>query len=131
MRGSECSANTWSARIQLICNGCRILSQLRAAAGAHTKLLIGDMLLPYACADDPDGSGSESDDVSRTASPKFVPSDSSPLLPNVGKANVHGYLVDINIMVRFRAACKMVSVVLFFTRHVVDVGHVGRPGAYC
>ncbi len=83
--------------MQLISNGCRILRQLRAAAGAHTKLLIGDMLLPYACDDPNSGSGSESDIVTKSASP-FVPSD-SPLLPNLGKANVHGYLADI--MVQF------------------------------
>ncbi len=76
--------------MQLISDGCRILRQLRAAAGAHTKLLIGDMLLPYACDDPNSAGGSESDNVT---SP-FVPSD-SPLLPNLGKANVHGYLADI------------------------------------
>ncbi|KAI0762979.1 S-adenosyl-L-methionine-dependent methyltransferase [Fomes fomentarius] len=85
----------------------KILSRLRDAAGAHTKLLIGDMLLPYACADDPDGSGSESDDVSKTASP-FVPSD-SPLLPNLGKANVHGYFADIMMMGMFDAQERTVD----------------------
>ncbi len=58
----------------------RMLSQLRSAAGPNTKLLIGDMLLPYAC---------DSDDA-------FVRED-SPILPNLGVANVHGYLIDIMV----------------------------------
>ncbi len=70
--------------IVLIDLRCRILSRLRAAAGPDTKLLIGDMLLPYACHDD--------------ASPEssFAPKD-SPLLPNLGKGNIHGYLIDIMV----------------------------------
>lgn len=82
----------------------KILSQLRAAAGAHTKLLIGDMLLPYACDDPNSAGGSESDNVT---SP-FVPSD-SPLLPNLGKANVHGYLADIVMMGMFGAQERTVD----------------------
>ncbi|KAI0780304.1 S-adenosyl-L-methionine-dependent methyltransferase [Fomes fomentarius] len=69
-----------------------ILSQLRAAAGAHTKLLIGDMLLPYACAEDPN----------------VVPSD-SPLLSNLGKAHVFGYLTDIVMMGLFNGKERTVD----------------------
>ncbi|KAI0356400.1 S-adenosyl-L-methionine-dependent methyltransferase [Trametes cingulata] len=58
-----------------------ILRQLRSAAGPDTKLLIGDMLLPYACSDqDP-----------------FV-NDYAPLLPNLGMGNIHGYLMDVMMM---------------------------------
>ena len=60
------------------------MSRLRASAGPDTKLLIGDMLLPFACHDD---SSPES---------SFAPKD-SPLLPNLGKGNVHGYLIDIMV----------------------------------
>ena len=42
------------------------------------------MLLPFACYDD---SSPES---------SFAPKD-SPLLPNLGKGNVHGYLIDIMV----------------------------------
>lgn len=66
--------------------------QLRSAAGPHTKLLIGDMLLQNACADDAeydaaDGSG---------AMFPFVTKD-SPLLPNLGVANILGYFMDITV----------------------------------
>ncbi|KAI0761034.1 S-adenosyl-L-methionine-dependent methyltransferase [Trametes elegans] len=57
-----------------------ILRHMRAGAGPKTTLLIGDMLLPYACGSD-DG---------------FV-RDGSPLLPNMGAGNVHGYLMDVII----------------------------------
>ncbi|KAI0666975.1 S-adenosyl-L-methionine-dependent methyltransferase [Trametes maxima] len=58
-----------------------ILRRLRSAAGPSTKLLIGDLLLPYAC----------------RIEGAFAPED-SPLLPNLGMANLHGYLIDIMIM---------------------------------
>ncbi|KAI0373418.1 S-adenosyl-L-methionine-dependent methyltransferase [Pilatotrama ljubarskyi] len=61
-----------------------ILRRLRSAAGPNTKLLIGDMLLPYAC---------ESEEASVE--------DHSPLLPNLGVANIHGYLLDILMMALF------------------------------
>ncbi|CDO72696.1 hypothetical protein BN946_scf184985.g116 [Trametes cinnabarina] len=60
---------------------CRkMLQVLRSAAGPNTKLLIGDMLLPFAC---------DSEDA-------FV-RDDSPILPNLGIANIHGYLLDIMV----------------------------------
>ncbi|OJT12731.1 Sterigmatocystin 8-O-methyltransferase [Trametes pubescens] len=70
----------------------KMLNQLRSAAGPDTKLLIGDMLLPYAC---------DSDDA-------FVRED-SPILPNLGVANVHGYLIDIMMMGMFGAKERTVS----------------------
>ena len=68
----------------------RILSRLRAAAGPDTKLLIGDMLLQHACADEAEYKAA---DGSETTFP-FVTKD-SPLLPNLGVANILGYLMDI------------------------------------
>ncbi|KAI0761038.1 S-adenosyl-L-methionine-dependent methyltransferase [Trametes elegans] len=60
---------------------CRsILRQLRAGAGAGTKLLIGDILLPYACG------GQDA----------FV-RDDVPVLANLGVANVHGYQLDVMV----------------------------------
>ena len=68
----------------------RILKQLRAAAGSNTKLLIGDMLLQHACADEEEYAAA---DGSATIFP-FVTKD-SPLLPNLGVANILVYLMDI------------------------------------
>ena len=81
---------------------CRILSQLRASAGPHTKLLIGDMLLPYACADDASAEGDADDQATKSTFP-FVP-PGSPLLPNLGKANVHGYLIDIMVCAPYHSS---------------------------
>ena len=53
------------------------------------------MLLPYACADDT-SAASDGDDQATMSTFPFVPPD-SPLLPNLGKANVHGYLIDIMV----------------------------------
>ena len=79
-------------------DSCRILTQLRGAAGPDTKLLIGDMLLPNACADE---AAFEGADGSAVKFP-FVTKD-SPLLPNLGIANIHGYLIDIMVRLRLRA----------------------------
>ena len=70
----------------------RLLKLLRQSAGPHTKLLIGDMLLPYAC----DASGEGGEEAVPGAGAGFVP-PGSPLLPNLGKANVHGYLIDVMV----------------------------------
>ena len=59
---------------------CRIMRILRSGAGPDTKLIIGDMLLPNAC---------EAQDT-------FV-QDGSPLLPNLGVANIHGFLMDLTV----------------------------------
>ncbi|RPD57862.1 S-adenosyl-L-methionine-dependent methyltransferase [Lentinus tigrinus ALCF2SS1-6] len=81
----------------------RILTRLRAAARPETKLLVGDLLLPFACRDDADADTSAS--PSPAAEPSFAP-DGSPLLPNLGKGNVHGYLLDIMMMGMFNAREK-------------------------
>ncbi|KAJ8475167.1 hypothetical protein ONZ51_g6741 [Trametes cubensis] len=76
-----------------------ILRILRSAAGPNTKLLIGDMLLPFAC---------DSEDA-------FVKED-SPLLPNLGVANIHGYLIDVMMMGMFGAKERTVAEMTELTR---------------
>ena len=56
------------------------------------------MLLPNACADE---AAYEGADGSAVKFP-FVTKD-SPLLPNLGIANIHGYLIDIMVCPRPRA----------------------------
>ncbi|KAI9063977.1 S-adenosyl-L-methionine-dependent methyltransferase [Trametes sanguinea] len=56
----------------------RILRQLRKGAGPRTKLIIGDMLLLHAC--------------HNTDSKRAAPD--SPLLSNMGVANIQNYLID-------------------------------------
>ena len=56
------------------------------------------MLLPNACADE---AAYEGADGSAVKFP-FVTKD-SPLLPNLGIANIHGYLIDIMVRLRLRA----------------------------
>ncbi|KAI0761037.1 S-adenosyl-L-methionine-dependent methyltransferase [Trametes elegans] len=71
-----------------------ILRLVRGGAGPNTKLLIGDMLLPYAC---------DADD-----SVSFAPKG-SPLLPNLGVANMHGYMIDVLMMGMFGAKERTVD----------------------
>ncbi|OSC97043.1 S-adenosyl-L-methionine-dependent methyltransferase [Trametes coccinea BRFM310] len=72
---------------------CRkMLRILRDAASPNTKLLIGDMLLPFAC---------DSEDA-------FIRED-SPILPNLGVANIHGYLIDVMMMGMFGAKERTVA----------------------
>ena len=71
----------------------RILTHLRQVAGSHTKLLVVDNLLPYACVDESsDISGGGSDSAVRSLAP-----EGSPLLPNLGRASANGYLLDISV----------------------------------
>ena len=60
-----------------------ILRLVRGGAGPNTKLLIGDMLLPYAC--------DAEDSVS------FAPKG-SPLLPNLGYGSLNGYVLDVTML---------------------------------
>ncbi|TFK81004.1 S-adenosyl-L-methionine-dependent methyltransferase [Polyporus arcularius HHB13444] len=71
-----------------------ILTHLRRAAGPHTRLLVVDNLLPYACIDE-DSETSQGD--SEGAVRSLVP-DGSPLLPNLGRASANGYLLDISML---------------------------------
>ena len=71
----------------------RILTHLRQVAGSHTKLLVVDNLLPYACVDESsDISGGDSHSAVRSLAP-----EGSPLLPNLGRASANGYLLDISV----------------------------------
>ncbi|KAI0630668.1 S-adenosyl-L-methionine-dependent methyltransferase [Trametes polyzona] len=74
----------------------KILSILRHAAGPHTKLLIVDNLLPYACRDD-NSTANASNTSSEGVVESLVP-EGSPLLPNLGKASANGYLMDITML---------------------------------
>ncbi|KAM5545242.1 hypothetical protein V8D89_001353 [Ganoderma adspersum] len=78
----------------------KILSQLRAAAGPQTKLLLGEVLLDNTCANKTEyGTSTDAAGAAMTV-PSATPkdSDSSPLLPNLGVANTLGHLVDILMM---------------------------------
>ena len=63
----------------------KILKQLRLAAGPHTKLLIIDCVVEYACDTPHLGQSSSSPSV--------------PLLPNLGGANLLTYTVDLAVSV--------------------------------
>ncbi|KAI0324797.1 S-adenosyl-L-methionine-dependent methyltransferase [Cubamyces sp. BRFM 1775] len=71
----------------------KIMRILRSGAGPETKLIIGDMLLSNAC---------EADDA-------FNVQADSPLLPNLGVANIHGYLMDLTMMSMFGANERTVA----------------------
>ncbi|EIW63673.1 O-methyltransferase [Trametes versicolor FP-101664 SS1] len=75
-----------------------LLSILRRAAGPHTKLLLVDNLLPYACVDDKADIGSTSQGAVRSLVP-----EGSPLLPNLGRASANGYILDISMLGLFDA----------------------------
>jgi hypothetical protein len=66
----------------------QILRKLRDAAATHTKLVVVDNLLSYAC---------RNDEISTIpgAESSILP---SPLLPNGGAANIAAYCGDINMM---------------------------------
>ncbi|KAH9846764.1 S-adenosyl-L-methionine-dependent methyltransferase [Lenzites betulinus] len=76
----------------------KLLAILRRAAGPHTKLLLVDNLLPYACLDDKADVSSSSQGAVRSLVP-----EGSPLLPNLGKASANGYILDITMMGLFDA----------------------------
>ncbi|KAM5545250.1 hypothetical protein V8D89_001361 [Ganoderma adspersum] len=92
-------------------SGRIILTRLRAAAGPHTKLVIGDVLLPLACADET--AYAAVDGASATSFP-FVAKD-SPLLPNLGVANILGYLTDMLMMNTFNAKERTVDEMMALT----------------
>ena len=68
----------------------RILRNLRAAAGPETKLILHEIVLPLACQD------TSSDTSENRGTGTTAPVD-SPLLPNLGKAAICGYLVDLTV----------------------------------
>lgn len=70
----------------------RILLHLREAATPDTKLVIADFILPLACPDDI-GSSGELEGIEGAES-MLSP---SPLLPNLGKASVNVYYMDLTV----------------------------------
>ncbi|PIL29528.1 hypothetical protein GSI_08336 [Ganoderma sinense ZZ0214-1] len=102
-----------------------ILSRLRAAAGPDTKLLIGERLLQHACAGEAEyEAASQSDGATTTATFPFV-AKNSPLLPNLGVANILGYLTDIAMMGVFggkeRTADEMAALTLSAGWRIVEI----------
>ena len=100
----------------------RILAHLRTAAGPDTKLLIVDQVLPLACVEEasvafPEGS--------------LAPAN-SPLLPNLGKAYVVGYHMDMLVSRSRLLVVILVEVMATLTlpyEHI-DVRRIGRKGAH-
>ena len=69
-----------------------MLGLLRDAASSATKLLIVDVILPYACYDDSDDNGERIPGAVRSLVP-----EGSPLLANLGKANANAYWLDLTV----------------------------------
>lgn len=68
----------------------KILSQLRAAVGPKTKLVLMDSIMPFAC-HDPSAN-------SKSGIPGAVPHEApTPLLANFGAVNEMGYNADIDV----------------------------------
>lgn len=71
---------------------CRkILHKLRQAAGPHTKLLVIDEILPYACRMDKDEVVQAIPGAEGEVGPQ-------PLLANLGYVNLHKYLMDLTML---------------------------------
>jgi hypothetical protein len=66
----------------------KILKRLRDAALPHTKLVIGDYIIPYACLDDTDASVLPG--AARTLAP-------APLLANLGRGSAFAYFLDMAV----------------------------------
>ncbi len=93
----------------------RILLHLREAAGPDTKLLLGDFILPLACASSPtssrgaegtggggqggiSGGGVDENGGERIQGVEnMLPPPPQPLLPNLGKANSVAYWMDLTV----------------------------------
>ncbi|KAJ8076312.1 hypothetical protein PM082_000733 [Marasmius tenuissimus] len=73
----------------------KILKHLRDAAAKHTKLIIVDQVLPYACPSDALGSITQG----IPGAEKVQPQVPSPLLPNLGKANTLTYSADLMMLI--------------------------------
>ncbi|KAH9894797.1 S-adenosyl-L-methionine-dependent methyltransferase [Cubamyces lactineus] len=75
----------------------RMLRHLRNAAQPTTQLLVVDMILPLACVD-----------TTEVAEPipgavRSLAPEGSPLLANLGKASVNGYLLDLSMIAMLNA----------------------------
>ncbi|KAI0362999.1 S-adenosyl-L-methionine-dependent methyltransferase [Pilatotrama ljubarskyi] len=104
----------------------KILLNLRLAAGADTKLLLADHVLPHACVDE----DSDDDPAGRDPLPGAIRSlapDGSPLLANLGKANANAYWMDLTMRATFnaqeRTLREMATLTLTAGWKIVDVAH--------
>lgn len=79
-----------------------ILERLREAATADTKLLLGDFVLPLACADKFE-EGEEGFHILRGIEGVDKTLAHPPLLANLGKASSHGYWMDMTMQTVFNA----------------------------
>ena len=73
---------------QLLCMARAILKRLREAARPETRLVVVEMLLPYACMDPTAHVGIPG------AEQPHVP---APLLANLGRVSLQPYLTDITV----------------------------------
>ncbi|KAF5309920.1 hypothetical protein D9619_010605 [Psilocybe cf. subviscida] len=105
----------------------RILLHLREAATPDTKLVIADFILPLACPDDI-GSSEELEGIEGAES-MLAP---SPLLPNLGKASVNVYYMDLTMQVMFnsqeRTLREMVALTYSAGWRVIKVART--PGSH-
>ncbi|CCM07183.1 uncharacterized protein FIBRA_09524 [Fibroporia radiculosa] len=90
----------------------RILLHLRVAAGPDTKLLLADFVLPLACVDEDVDLESPREICCMAERMKAPPvpgnvaslvPESSPLLPNLGKANANAYWLDLTMRAVFNS----------------------------
>ncbi|KAF8585273.1 O-methyltransferase [Ramaria rubella] len=97
-----------------------ILKHLRAAAQPHTKLILGDHIIPHACPDDTDAS--DLPGAAKTLAPP-------PLLANLGRANAIAYWADMTMQTLFHAQERTLSqFVDVFTQSGWKVTNVHRVG---
>jgi hypothetical protein len=97
---------------------CSILLQLRHAAGPNTRLLLADYILPLACVDEDEDIDPEATEVTEDGERKVnheplpgivrtLAPESSPLLPNLGKANANAYWLDLTV--RYRSLFRFMT----------------------
>ena len=77
--------HNWSDKYSL-----KILKQLRNAATPSTKLVVLEMIMPYACHDD-------SDDIAGGMASTLPVKAPSPLLANWGGVNDSMYILDMTV----------------------------------
>ncbi|EIW79552.1 hypothetical protein CONPUDRAFT_166305 [Coniophora puteana RWD-64-598 SS2] len=97
-------------------DAAKILRRLRSAAGRDTKLIIAENVLPLACADDltvnhPDQEGYNAGENTEWTLQRVLESIEGaprslappPLLPNLGRASVNTYWMDLTMYNMFRS----------------------------
>ncbi|KAI0087858.1 O-methyltransferase [Irpex rosettiformis] len=77
----------------------KILTQLRAAAGPETQLVIVDGIVPYSSAQST---------LPKEIPGAMIPPPPEPLLPNLGEANITPYLSDMQMMVALNGSERTV-----------------------